>query len=380
MKSFAPALLLAVVLSFESMSADVLTDHLVSNGRPPADYVLSKFDDHRIVILGESHLGRRDTDLVRSLVPELRRRGIALAVEWLSFESQARLDRLLAEPEWNAAMATAILRDADWPYIEYREILKAVWEANRTPIAMPLLRVLAIGLPSDFRERKLDYDATMAQRVRDYSTDGTKRVLVYCGMHHAFTRYLQVEHRDAVRATEFMDRFGNIIWRRYAQDVFLIALHKPHWCGPGADPAEASCPPFSGAIDCAGSAIGHPVGFDVIGSPIAEMRFPESSYYAFGHPHLRFVDYTDGYIWSSAVDDLPQVALIPLDEWKPGTISTSDAVRKWEQRAMSLAHPLERPSMKLLRSWRNSCPTVIPQGSVPQIPDAADFASSPRSH
>ncbi|HQN10285.1 MAG TPA: ChaN family lipoprotein [Thermoanaerobaculia bacterium] len=360
MRSIPPALLMAIVFSSGILSADVLADHLAANGRPPIDYVLSKLDDHRIVILGEGHWGRRDTELVRSLVPELRRRGVALAVEWLSFESQTRLDGLLAAPAWNPAVATEILRDAHWPYVQYRDILKAAWEANRAQLRMAPLRVLAIGLPSDFREKKLDYDASMAQRVKDYSTDGTKRVLVYCGMHHAFTRYLQVERRDGGRATEFMDRFGNILWRRYAQEAFLIALHKPHWCGPGAEPAATSCPPFAGAIDCAGAALGHAVGFDVIGSPIAEMRFPESSYYAFGHPHLRFVDYTDGYIWSGAVDDLPQVDLIPLAEVRPDDTNSADAVRKWEQRATALAHPLERPSMRTLGSWRDACPTVSP--------------------
>jgi len=37
-----------------------------------------------------------------------------------------------------------------------------------------------------------------------------------------------------------MDRFGNILWRRYAQDVFLIALDKPEMCGGGTQPESLS--------------------------------------------------------------------------------------------------------------------------------------------
>jgi hypothetical protein len=133
-------------------------------------------------------------------------------MEFFSYENQEKLDRLVSDPEWNVALANEVLRDAEWTYIEYRDILEAAWKANQTALPTPPVKVIALGPPRDFRARKIGYDVTMAQRVKDYLTDGSKRVLVYCGMHHAFTRYLQVERREGGRATEFMDRFGNILW------------------------------------------------------------------------------------------------------------------------------------------------------------------------
>jgi hypothetical protein len=63
------------------------------------------------------------------------------------------------------------------------------------------------------------------------------------------------------------------------EDVFLIALHKPEWCGPPDDPTSLSCLPFGGAFDCAADGIGHAVTFDVIGSPVAELKFAPTSFY-----------------------------------------------------------------------------------------------------
>lgn len=365
-----PWVALALVLLPVVASGDVLSDHLASRGLPPVEYVLSKVDDHRIVILGEGHWGRRDAELVRDVVPGLRSRGVALAVEWLPFGSQERLDALVASPSWSTEAATALLREADWPYVQYREILKSAWDANRAPAAAPPLRVLAIGLPEDFRARKLDYDATMAQRVQEYVADGRSRVLVHCGMHHAFTRYLQVERSAKGRVTEFMDRFGNILWRRFGQEVFLVALHKPMWCGPESDPAAKSCPPLDGAVDCAGAALGRAVGFDVAGSPFAELKLPASCYYALGHPYLRLVDYADGYVWSGPVDELPRVDRIPLAEVSPADAADPEKARKWDEESAAFANALARPAMRALGSWRDACPVRAPQLSAPR-PGAA---------
>lgn len=66
-----------LLAALPASAADPLGDYLRSNGRPPAEYILSKLADHRVVIVGENHWFRRDTELVVSLVPELRRRGAA---------------------------------------------------------------------------------------------------------------------------------------------------------------------------------------------------------------------------------------------------------------------------------------------------------------
>ena len=341
---------LAVVLMLlaGSAGADPLADHLRANGKPPLDYVLAKLDAYPIVILGEGHWNRADAELVRSVVPHLRERKVALAMEFFPAEHQAKLDQLVNGESWDELLANELMRLAEWPYVQYRDILEAAWKVNRVKSEAPPLRVLALTPPKDWREKKISYDGTMAARVIEYAGDKDipKRLLVYCGMHHAFTKYQQVQRTIGGRATQFMDRAGNILWRQYGESVFLIALHKSEGCGEFPNEMSVQCAPFGGAIDCAARALGRPVGFDVLTSPVAELEFPQASFYARAHPHLRFMDYADGYIWNAAVDESAGVDVLPLPEYQ------TDA---WKKHAEGLAQPLKRESMKKLPEWRKAC-------------------------
>ncbi len=307
-------------------------------GKPPAEYILSKVDAHRIVLLGEHHWLRRDAELVALLVPELQRRGVPLAIEWLQSRDQEKIDALVSAPEWNVALANEILRGADWPYVQYRDVLLAAWQVKEP--------IIALGPGRDFREKGIGYDEFMAERLKD-----VPRVVVLCGMHHAFTKYLQVERLRGGRATEFMERFGNILYRRHGQEVFLIALDKPEMCGPQNQAETRYCLPFAGAIECAADG---PVGFDVLTSPFAELKFPPESYYAHGHPLLRFIDYADGYVWTEPIAKLRTVDLIPLQEWAPEKAADPEAVAAWKKRAERLSRPFERQGWSGLLESR--CP------------------------
>jgi hypothetical protein len=144
---------------------------------------------------------------------------------------------------------------------------------------------------------------------------------------------------------------GNILWRRFGQEVFLIALHKPEWCGPPPNATSLFCAPFDGVIDCAAAA---PAGFDILGSPIAQLLFPAKSFYALNHPMLRLIDYADGYIWTRPVDEAALVEIIPLEEW--ATELTTKERAAWEKWKLDLECPLQRrPSWAQLAKWRETC-------------------------
>jgi hypothetical protein len=351
------ALLAALFTTTALASENLVGAYIRSNGQAPADYVLSKLSDHRVVILGENHWLRNDVDLVMSLLPALRHRKIALAMEFFPSAHQGKLDTLVLAKKWDPALANEIMHLADWPYVQYREILRAAWAANQSEAPEPPVRVIAMGAPPDWRERHISYDGAMAETVSAALENGLQHILAYCGMHHAFTRYLQVDHRTQGRADRFMTRFGNILWQKFGQDVFLIALHKPEWCGPADDPTSQSCAPFGGAIDCIASTLGRPVAFDVVASPLAEMKFPAISFYAFGYPYLRFVDYTDGYIWLQPLDQLRQVDLIPLAEFSPEDAKSAEQEANWKKRQDKMSHPFDRGGWDHLGAWRSGCNT-----------------------
>ena len=351
------------------MLAAVVLSALVS--APPADYVVSKLADHRVVIVGESHWVRHEVNLIREVVPRLRGAGAFLAIEMLPARHQARLDALIAAKEWNEAEAIALYRAGNWPYREYVEILHEAWKHK--------VRVVGLSPDPDWREKMrqggLGYDEGAAKVVMD-AIGSDRRVLVYCGSHHAFSRYLQPEKPNSgTRVHRYMTRMGNYLRRDLGDDVFTIVVHRPWQCLVGG--AWTYCLPFDGAIDCA---MKEPAGFDVAGSPFGELRFARNMYYAFGHPSLRFVDFTDGYLWLGPVEKFEGVAVIPLSEYAPeGTSRTADAEswgvkpeelpQAWAKEEKRLGSFVESSKWAHLTEWRSRCieaPSSHTTGAAPR--------------
>ena len=309
-------LLTAAASSFAETQDDIAT-YLRDNGQSPEDYVLSKATSHKITIIGETHWLKHDVSFVAALIPALRKAGIDLAVEVFPASRQAEIDQLVTGSKWSEAAANAVMRAARWPYLEYRDLLRTAWLANRN--SDQRISILALGPPEDWRSSLLPegrtYDSFMADLVVRHTTQHGRSIVVYTGMHHAFTRYYQAELSRTGAATAYMDRMGNILMRSLGEQVFLVALHKPIWCGSPTEPSY--CLPFGGKIDCAASQIGQPIGFDVVDSPLADLRFEPTDYYAYAHNDLRFVDYTDGYVWLGPIESFRPVTIIELEEFAP---------------------------------------------------------------
>jgi hypothetical protein len=340
--------------------------------RPPADYVVEKTGLHPIVLLGEAHWIRHDALLVAAIVPRLAQQGTVVAIETLRASDQPAIDRLLAGPEWSEAAALALARSAAWPYREYLEILHAAWAANRA--APGSLRVIGLAPDPDWRETLLGakgvtYDAFMADLVAA-EVEAGRHVLVYCGIHHAFTRYEQPELDGAGRARSFMDRAGNLLRRRFGERVFLITLHRPVWCGK--EPWQY-CMPLGGAIDCAAIERGAGVGFDVAGSDFGGRVIDPQVYYAHGYSELRFSETTDGYVWTQPIEQYELVRLIPLAELASDDAALREVAANnpfaeetdlsrerlealWAEEAAKRADALAYRKWSGLKDWRRSCP------------------------
>ncbi len=368
-RGLALAALLAAFLSAAASGQPGAADFLQTRGQPPAEYVLSKLKDHRVVLLGENHWLRQDVQLVIDLVPRLRSAGVdALAIEMLPASSQPVIDHIVSSETWDATAALGVLRQAAWPYREYLEILYAAWRAK--------LKLIALGPGEDWRERLLpkgdDYDHFMARLVLDALKTPVTRVLVYSGLHHAFSRYHQPEMPRAERVEKFMDRMGNVLWRELGEDVFTIALAVPWQCRETGSEKWGRCLPVGGAIDCAASVPGHPVGFDVAGSPFAALPITRDFYYGLGYPALRLEDFADGYVWTRPVEEVQGVGLIPLSEFAPDAASLVEVLahnpvsdRKdlgraeleplWTAEAERLQDLQKSFGWQRLAGWRTAC-------------------------
>lgn len=368
-----PALLvMGLGAAAEPLPDSAIVSYLNEHGRTPLEYVLARAAAHKVTILGEAHWLRQDANLVVGLVPGLQKAAIDLALEVFPAAEQARIDDIIAAPEWKEREANAVLRTAQWPYREYRDILKAAWSANRG--VERRIVIVALGPPQNWREALLPlgqtYDSFMADLVAKHIEKTKRPVVVYCGMHHAFTRYYQAELSLTGRANAYMDRTGNILSRRFGERVFLIALHKPIWRGDPEKPTYGL--PFAGRLDCAAATSGRPVGFDVVGSPLAGLTFAPDDYYSFGHPGLRFVDYTDGYVWPGPLESFGPAAIIPLNEYAPDAASLAEVAHAnpftddadvspaklaeiWTAQIERNKDLLTARGWKHLAAWRSTC-------------------------
>jgi hypothetical protein len=332
---------------------------------PPEDYVVSKLAEHRVVIVGEPHWLKQDVQLVTAIVPRLRAAGVyVLGYEFLRGSDQAAIDQLVNAETWNEGAALALFRRSSWPYREYVDVVKAVWQTNRGASAETRLRLVALGPDPDFREKKIDYEQFGAQKLIDVIGDrgGTARALVYCGFHHGFTRFVQpwLPEGDG-KPVAFFDRMGNILRRKLGDTVFLVAMHHPWRCR--VDGKWTSCLPLDGALDCA---MKEPGGFDVATSPFAEARLDAKFWYALGTPLMRFVDLTDGYVRLRPLEKFETVTLIPLAEFAPddaaleevrqnNPFSSENLEEGWAKRAAWLSEPLASRDWAHLREWRSRC-------------------------
>lgn len=300
--------------SLEELKAYVLA-HEIS----PLDYVIKKFTDHDVVVLGEHHRVRHDGELVQRLIPRCYENGIRiLALEFANRSSQPLIDSLLALNTYDEAIARQITFDmsVDWANQEYLDIYRAAWTFNHAlPAGAARFRIIGMNCVGDWSVMKTredlqndslrrlvwaqcpDLERRWAYTVLQQVENGEK-VLIYCGMHHALTRYFQPVVDGAGKFICFAadERMGRVLHLRLGPRVFSIALH---YAWASAQNERDWQRPVNGVIDSVMALLGdrfEPVGFDVVGSPFG-MLTDSTAIYQVGYPDFRLRDFCDGYIF-----------------------------------------------------------------------------------
>lgn len=276
----------------------------VRGAGPPLAYVVRKFEKHDVVILGEIHQIRQSCEFVaKVLAPAYHEAGVrCLATEFLRSRHTDRVRRLLRARRFDREAIGEILRDLPWPtwgFEEYRDILEAVWELNRSlPEDAEKLEVL--GLDSDwsqyeswfggktsgerFRER-LAREENMVAVVERRVLSKKRKALVHVGYAHSVTCQGL--------------RLATVLRQRHGQRVFQVAFH--HELTPRLGPFLEKLFAEAG---------GEAKGFDVLGSPLASVTDEESR-------RLRFLErpilasLAEGYVFLAPVARLDKVTWIP---------------------------------------------------------------------
>lgn len=306
-----------------------LAGYLREMGMSPEAYVIGKFRDHDIVILGEHHFIKHDVEFVQSLIPRLYEAGVRdLGIEFGCHELQAQADALVTADTYDEALARRLMFQwgSYWPYVEYLGLYKKAWELNRSlPPGAPKFRVVGLDYRARFdlvRENiseaqlravwhKGPRDDYMARTIVGEFVKKRKKALVYMGQHHAFTRYRLPEYDFETKTLNGLQpgSTGHIIWRKIPERVFQICLHYP-WQTAASERTYHY--PVDGVVDRLMMEFpGQRMGFDVAGSPFGELG-DEGTFYALGHENFTFGEFCDGYIWEKPFSEYEGCRVDPL--------------------------------------------------------------------
>jgi len=311
-------LFIFILSSWNKTENDDLFNYLKNNSMSPEEYVLSKFQDHDYVLLGEYHRIKHDVDLVLSLIPKLHESGINnLCIEFGNYEDQYLVDSLLALPYFDRELAKKIIFNCGpaWGYTEYIDIYKVAWEVNQIGKKEKFRVINFCPLYDPCKEggawADADPDLLMADVILKTVIDKKQKALIYSGNHHAFTKYHQPIYdfkKDSLSGYN-TTRMGNIIYKHVGEKAFCISLHRPWTSDKGWD--EIPVLPVNGVIDSVMQVLGNkPVGFDVVNTPFGKLG-SNNSYYALGYPDFTLEKYCDGYIFQKAIRDYEPITLEP---------------------------------------------------------------------
>ena len=332
-----------ILFSLDSHSQNSVIDacyiFLKENGQSPEKYVISKFEQYDYVFLGEYHRVKQDVDFVTSLIPDLYKNGVRnIAYEFYEYANQSIVDSLLTAKEWNEKLLYHKLVKGitvTWGYTEYLNLLKKVWEFNQTLNSnQPKFRVVMLGYEYNPCKKGLerfggyDPDAFLADVFEKEVIAKQEKSLIYCGMHHAFTRYRQpvpkiIGKRKVARFND--SRMGNIIHRKYPEKTFTIMLHSPWESNKFLGEIRQMIKPVHGAIDDLMDLFNNiPMGFDVINTVIGTLK-ANNTYYSIGYDDFKLEDFCDGYVFLLPYKEVKFVSVEPnfYDEYN------LNQYRKW---------------------------------------------------
>jgi hypothetical protein len=290
----------------------------------PEEYVISKFEEHDIIFIGEFHRIKQDVKLIQNLIPQLHENGIYhLGIEYALYEDQAIIDSLITSNSYDESAAHTLLFNQFpfWGYQEYADIFKTAWALNRNlPEGSRPFRIVGLNVKADWSHVTCEADREdpavmklvwakgnpeefMAATIMHEFVANEERALVFSGLHHAFTEYREprVNHETLEFLGFAQSRMGNIIHDSIGDRAMTIMLHAPWLNAKGYDHPYVY--PVDGMVDALLASLPafyQNVGFDVKGTPFASLP-ARKTLYAFGYEKFSFGDICDGYICRCAL-------------------------------------------------------------------------------
>jgi hypothetical protein len=291
--------------------------YLNQSSRSPEEYILSKYGDHDIVILGEAHEVRENCELISGLIKILyHKAGVGyFATEFLRSKNNPLVNQLVTGEEYDHELELRICRDYAWPiwgFKEYMKIFESVWELNKS-LPADAEKIKVVGLDSEwdaydalFGSTNVDVNQFWLEREKHMTDILGKEVLEKEGKALVHMGYAHTLPSRNIRPT-----LGNWIRERYKNKAFQICLHHDH---QGPTGKTAMIPLIEKIMEKNNN---KPVGFDVQNSPFSPLRDQSSIYFSLVDD-IAFSDIAQGYVFMKPVKDLRKVT------WVHGFIGESN--------------------------------------------------------
>ena len=267
----------------------------------PFDYLTQKIKQYNVVSLGEDHWVKDHMQFLADYLDHVAN-DTTFHIDALAWESgnsidQKKADTLMMSKTFREDLALQILRNASdtygWPYKEAVEDIKALWRYNRAQGKYTRLLLLDPPymlqlLDGDKYEYTLSRDQSTANKIAAY-VGANHKVLYYAGSSHTMRQFHSSYNSKSgmynVQATA-----GKILSVLYPNRVFTIKL----WGGlmgsngyiPTADDFrwERCGDGFADeAFRCNGNC---PIGFDVAGSPFANILISDFFHFQYSERML----------------------------------------------------------------------------------------------
>jgi len=276
----------------DQLVSELISD-LKENSMDPVEFVVSKFGQHDIVMLGEEHHVKETCDFVASLIEPLNAIGVKrLCSEFTPSRLNGELKTIVTDKEFDETAVSNLFRRGPWPnwgHREYMDIIKTVWSVNQN-LAKDELPFLIVGIDSNWSQveqfkmdRKQRFEMTinreqnMNRVIVETAIEQKQKTLVHIGFAHTVPHGVRV---------------GNELKKNYGESLYQVMMHHALKTRKGVSEITTIIERSfaEGKLPAA--------GFDVAQTPIAILNDPAIPYVT------RFNDLAMGYIFLKPVGEL----------------------------------------------------------------------------
>ncbi|OHX64571.1 hypothetical protein [Flammeovirga pacifica] len=286
----------------------------------PKDYIIKKFQNHDIILLGEEHGVKENIEFIQSIIPSLYKNGIYyLGMEFGAYEMQEELDELLVADEYDPQKTKDIFfyYNVGWAFLEYHEIYHKVWEFNQT-LSSQQKKFRIINLSYKFHWDKFDMehqkesldevfnlgeiDSFRSEIVQKEIIDKKEKALLLVGTPHAFSKFTHdVQKPIKDPNCPFVDIYlGNRLYDMLGDKVFTILFHQAFY-GYKDNGYKSSTPADGKLVEMIQKRHIGKIGFDVSG---VIGNLPDHSSLGFCQENVKLRDICDGYIYLKPLKEL----------------------------------------------------------------------------